>query len=514
MRWVRRAEAGAGKVEYGTVLLLVAAVTAAVIGFGLPGDVRALLDRSMCLVPGDQECEEAAAGDPDEDSGGGDDESGDGEESGDEEASEEDILAAEGYGSEESYDPELAEDLEEAESDLEEAEEELEEAQSEFDDLKDELLQLLKELIGLEDAEKCITEGDIVACIWTVVGFAPWGKAAKVAKKIPTIARLITKWRRRSGRLDDAEEAADNARGRRDDALEACDISPGGRNSFPAGTSVLLAGGGSEAIEDIEVHDRVLATDPSTGQTRPRSVTDTITTTGSKTLTRVTVQTPRGGAQFTATDHHRFWVESHQEWTEAGALAPGDELRTPDGGTVTVFGSGDFTQRQTVHNLTVAETHSYYVGADDGGGYVLVHNQNQNPGGCGGEKSPERLEQERRNPDGNPEKPQKGKEHDDWAPNEQAALDRAEQRVNLAGEETIEHTQKIGPWEGFTSGRQTADGKRGWRLDFDPNNPDKGYHINWWDRTDGKKRKDWEYGSIHVQDGDEDAFIRALEELN
>ncbi|MBB4929357.1 Flp pilus assembly pilin Flp [Lipingzhangella halophila] len=385
-----RAEAGAGKVEYGAVILLVAAVTAAVIGFGLPGDVRALLDRSMCLVPGDQECEEAAAGDPDEDSGGddesgdGEDEPGGGEESGDGGDGSEDEDGESGDGGEESgnenYDPELAEDLEEAESDLEDAEEELEEAESSYDEVFEELLQLLKELIGLQDAEDCLTEGDIVACIWTVVGFAPWGKAAKVAKKIPAIARLVTKWRRRSGRLDDAEEAADNARGSRDEALEACGLEPGGRNSFPADTPVLLAGGGTQAIADIDTGDYVVAADPETGTTAPRPVTDTITSFGDKELVTLTVLTDEGGEEITATGHHRFWDKEDREWVQADSLRPGDQLRAPDGGAVTVAGLNEFTQRQTVHNLTVHDLHTYYVSA--GGTSVLVHNQNNGNGPC------------------------------------------------------------------------------------------------------------------------------------
>ncbi|WP_184575498.1 Hint domain-containing protein [Lipingzhangella halophila] len=339
--------------------------------FGLPGDVRSLLERSMCLIPGDQECEDPAAGEGDESgdgSGGEDDESGDeddesggGEESGDE-----------GDGGEESgddaadIDPELTEALIGAEGELADAEEELEDAQSDFDEIKDELLQLLKELIGLQDAEDCLTEGDIVACIWTVVGFAPWGKAAKVAKKIPAIARLVTKWRRRSGRLDDAEDAASTARGNRDEALEACTS----RNSFVAGTPVLLANGGYRPIEEIGIGDLVRTTDPASGETRAGAVTNTISGEGPKDLVDVWILTGEGAERVTSTGEHRFRVDG--TWMPAADLSPGDRLRTAAGSTAVVSGLNGFAAHRDVYDLTVATTHTYYVG--QGAGNALVHN--------------------------------------------------------------------------------------------------------------------------------------------
>lgn len=42
-----------------------------------------------------------------------------------------------------------------------------------------------------------------------------------------------------------------------------------GRNSFTPGTLVLLAGGTRKPIEKVQVGDRVLATDPESGETRP-----------------------------------------------------------------------------------------------------------------------------------------------------------------------------------------------------------------------------------------------------
>ncbi|GAA2003177.1 hypothetical protein GCM10009799_32890 [Nocardiopsis rhodophaea] len=40
------------------------------------------------------------------------------------------------------------------------------------DDTWDELL----DLVGYNDARDCLIKGDLMACLWTVVGITPWGK--------------------------------------------------------------------------------------------------------------------------------------------------------------------------------------------------------------------------------------------------------------------------------------------------------------------------------------------------
>ena len=49
---------------------------------------------------------------------------------------------------------------------------------------------------------------------------------------------------------------------------------------------------------------------------------------------------------------------------------------------------------------------------------------------------------------------------------------------------------------------------RGWRLDFDPN---KGFHVNWWDRSAGPKRVDWLYGANKIEGGTLDQFWQTLQ---
>jgi hypothetical protein len=148
-------------------------------------------------------------------------------------------------------------------------------------------------------------------------------------------------------------------------------------NSFVAGTLVLMADGSHKPIEDVEIGDKVIATDPTTGTTRTRTVTDTIIGNGEKSLVRVTVDTDgehvsRTGV-ITATDGHPFWVGGHlNEWVKAKDLKPGMWLRTSAGTYVQISAIKKWTQHRHVYNLTVDTTHTYYVLADNTP--VLVHN--------------------------------------------------------------------------------------------------------------------------------------------
>ncbi len=78
------------------------------------------------------------------------------------------------------------------------------------------------------------------------------------------------------------------------------------------------------------------------------------------------------------------------------------------------------------------------------------------------------------------------------------------------GEETIPFLSEVGPNIGKTVGRMSPDGVRGWRIDFDPSDSSKGFHVNWWDRTGGKKRVDWFYGYVQVEGGTEEQFLDLL----
>ncbi|MFJ3794248.1 polymorphic toxin-type HINT domain-containing protein [Kitasatospora sp. NPDC090091] len=144
-------------------------------------------------------------------------------------------------------------------------------------------------------------------------------------------------------------------------------------NSFPAGTLVLLGDGTTRPIETLHVGDQVTATDPVTGTTGPRTITDTIRTPDDRDFTELTIQDGDGlKGTITATDHHPFWVQSTRAWTDAAAVKLGDTLRTDTGATVQVASIRHWTGLEPAYNLTVDGLHTYYVLAGDTP--LLVHN--------------------------------------------------------------------------------------------------------------------------------------------
>jgi hypothetical protein len=153
-------------------------------------------------------------------------------------------------------------------------------------------------------------------------------------------------------------------------------------NSFTAGTPVLLANGTSKAIEDIDVGEQILAMDMTTGMNSAQSVLDVITGSGAKDLVDITVDADGTSgdatAEITATDKHPFWVADQQVWRNAADLVPGQRLRSSAGAEVSVVDLRRRSESTTVHNLSVAIHHTYYVMAASTS--MLVHNAGP---GCG-----------------------------------------------------------------------------------------------------------------------------------
>ncbi|MCA2175028.1 hypothetical protein LDL08_02405 [Nonomuraea glycinis] len=150
-------------------------------------------------------------------------------------------------------------------------------------------------------------------------------------------------------------------------------IKSGPCSSFVPGTKVLMADGTTKPIEDIKAGDKVIATDPVTGETAAKQVLAPITSKGVKNLVRVTVGSDDEAGILTATGEHPFWVPTIRQWQQANTLWPGQYLRTGQGTYVQVSAITAWTSaEQRVHNLTVADTHTYYVVAGDQA--ILVHN--------------------------------------------------------------------------------------------------------------------------------------------
>ncbi|MFI7578687.1 ricin-type beta-trefoil lectin domain protein [Micromonospora sp. NPDC049497] len=155
------------------------------------------------------------------------------------------------------------------------------------------------------------------------------------------------------------------------------------KHSFAPATLVLMADGSTKPIEEVENGDQVIATDPETGETQAQPVeqlhrnhdteltdltiriTDTTGEDGTTDTTSTTLHT---------TQNHPFWDQTLQQWVDAADLIPGHHLRTDDGDTATVTAVRSYLGGTTMHDLTVTETHTYYVIA--GTEPVLVHNVN------------------------------------------------------------------------------------------------------------------------------------------
>ncbi|WP_354642660.1 polymorphic toxin-type HINT domain-containing protein [Kitasatospora camelliae] len=303
-----------------------------------------------------------------------------------------------------------------AQDDYDAAQKTVAEGKRKRDHIVHEVVDMIGDLIGYNDARDCFTKGDVMACVNTALNAVPWGKlfkaikvgikAVKIYKEIDKAydvirageraaadaSSAVAKARRAAGEARAAEakaakaaeekaakETAGDAASTENKATKAeadAEAAPTKCNSFPSGTRVLMADGSTKAIEDVRDGDVVMATDPQTGETAPKTVTTTITTPDDKQFTDLTLAddaNPRGPpAALTSTYHHPYWSETRHQWVDAGGLQPGEHLRQPDGSTLTVTTVRTYQYAVTTHNLTVDQLHTYYVQA--GTTSVLVHN--------------------------------------------------------------------------------------------------------------------------------------------
>ncbi|SER77570.1 RHS repeat-associated core domain-containing protein [Streptomyces sp. yr375] len=284
------------------------------------------------------------------------------------------------------------------------AEEKAEDARTQADAAKQRVKSAARELakiamdeLGITDGLDCFTTGNLGACGATAFNIATsfagglvgklagkyalsfkWAKGEALAKRIWGLGRKLTSaakdWYKSSKLAKKAEKEAEAA------------VEAGAKcNSFIPKTKVLMADGSQKSIEDIDIGDRVIATDPETGKTEVQTVTAEIKGKGTKHLVKVTIDTdgdkgPKT-ASVTATDGHPFWVPELREWIDATDLKPGERLRTSTGPLVQITAIQRWTQQSTVHNLTVSDLHTYYVLAGDTP--VLVHNIGGKKGGYG-----------------------------------------------------------------------------------------------------------------------------------
>ncbi|RDI23874.1 RHS repeat-associated core domain-containing protein [Lentzea flaviverrucosa] len=227
-----------------------------------------------------------------------------------------------------------------------------------------ELPDLLMDLAGINDVKNCFTEFDILAC----VSLVPAAKVFKLLQAGERIARAIIKANRIIDKIADAAARLRRVEEKVDEAVEtaaACLV-----NSFVPGTRVLMADGSTKPIEEIELGDQVLATDPETGESQSQGVVRTIAGNGSKNLVELMVEGQ--DEKIVATDGHRFWSPELGDWVRADKLFAGQLLQTSTGTVVQIAKIRKWTAQQRVHNLTINGEHTFHVQL--GAAAVLTHN--------------------------------------------------------------------------------------------------------------------------------------------
>jgi RHS repeat-associated protein len=148
------------------------------------------------------------------------------------------------------------------------------------------------------------------------------------------------------------------------------------KNSFSPDTPVLVSDGASSPISHLRPGDQVVATDTQTGQTARKTIT-ALHINEDTALVDVDIVNSQGKVvTIHTTQNHLFWDNSAQTWTPAGNLQPGHGLLAATGTSASVVAVRAFAGRMLMYNLTIADTHTYYVVA--GTTPVLVHNT------CGG----------------------------------------------------------------------------------------------------------------------------------
>jgi RHS repeat-associated protein len=203
----------------------------------------------------------------------------------------------------------------------------------------------------------CIAAGAAVGAVTGLVG----GVAGKVIATVGTkIAGAVIS--RLSSKLAAGEQNVIK------DVVQACM-----RNSFAAGTLVLMADGTRKPIEQVQPGDMVMAGDPENDIVRPEPVEVVIVGHGLKHLYDIQVD----GDVIEATYNHPFWVIETQSFVWAQNLVPGQHVLLADGRAPPITAISHHDEITTVYNLSIESIHTFFVGSAS----VLVHNCPENVAG-------------------------------------------------------------------------------------------------------------------------------------
>jgi RHS repeat-associated protein len=140
--------------------------------------------------------------------------------------------------------------------------------------------------------------------------------------------------------------------------------------SFAGSTPVLMGDGSHKAIEDVEVGDEVVASDPETGEQEAKEVEEVFVHDDDLVDLQV------GDTTIRTTEDHPFWSVTDQMFERADQFAVGELVLTADGQALTFHGLRPVGEG-AAYNLAIAEIHTYHVSHAE----VLVHNTCQSSGG-------------------------------------------------------------------------------------------------------------------------------------
>ncbi|WP_329364716.1 polymorphic toxin-type HINT domain-containing protein [Streptomyces sp. NBC_00669] len=143
--------------------------------------------------------------------------------------------------------------------------------------------------------------------------------------------------------------------------------------SFTPTTPVLMADGKTKPIAKVKPGDKVQAANPDNGKHQgPRAVTATWLNHDSDLIDLTIETTPGQDSVLHTTSNHPLWDDTTHQWVPAGKLTLGDSLETATNQRVRLAGRQVRPGVADMYNLTVDQSHTYYVLV--GSHSVLVHN--------------------------------------------------------------------------------------------------------------------------------------------
>lgn len=95
-------------------------------------------------------------------------------------------------------------------------------------------------------------------------------------------------------------------------------------------------------------------------------------------------------------------------------------------------------------------------------------------------------------------------------PSLESARNRALEEVGSLGDGRVKTRARLGAHAGQVNGFQSADGQRGFRVDYDP---DKGVHFNWYDWSGGDRGSGGRWGA-EIFPGTAADYARLIRQLN